>query len=153
MIMCLKFVGHGRERKGEGYKAVRQLKLGTPGSYASYFTFFLKGGSGGTLVGFNEAPLNFKDRVVKTQVVYNFNELTRVRHKRLARANNSQLYTAGIHLWLDIEFAKERYRALKMLDDDPNLVLVKFRWSSPIASDGDTVVAARAVPLHEIVVD
>ena len=151
--MCLKNVGHEKNQRGVGYKAVRRIHLSIEGSYKPYFTFFLKGGNGGTLVGFPEVPNHMKEMVIRTQISYYYNEFTRVRHKRLAKANNGQFYTAGIHLWLDEEYAKERFRVLKVSDDDPHLTLVKFRWSSPLARDGETIVVARAMPLNEISVE
>lgn len=148
--MCLKYVDQERSQRGIGFKAVRRVE---PGIYKSYFSFFLKSCGGGTLVGFTEAPPHMRELVTKTQVTYIVNELTRVRHKRIAHAYNNQLYTAGIHLWVDEIYAKERFRALRVLDDDPNLVLVKFRWSVPLARDADILVASRAMPVTEINVE
>jgi hypothetical protein len=148
--MCLKFVEQEKTQRGIGYKVVRKIEEGL---YKPYFTYFLKSCGGGTLVGYTEAPVSMRDRVTKTQVTYASNEFTRVRHKRIAHANNNQLYTAGIHLWLDEVYAAERLRALRILDDDPNLVLVKFRWSGPLARDADTIVASRAMPVSEITIE
>jgi hypothetical protein len=148
--MCLKYVEQERSQRGTGFKAVRKV---SDGVYKPYFAFFLKSCGGGTLVGHTDAPPNMREMVTKTQVTYIVNEYTRVRHKRIAHAHNNQLYTAGIHLWPDEMYAKERFRALKILDDDPNLVLVKFRWSIPLARDADIIVVSRAMPVVEVNVE
>lgn len=148
--MCLRFVQQEKAQRGVGFKVVRKIGEGL---FKPYFDFFLKNGFGGTLVGFSEPPAAMREIVLKTQVVYRANEFTRVRHKRLARALNNQLFTAGIHLWLDEDYARERFRALKMLDNDPHLTLVKFRWSTPFARDNETIVVSRAMPVNEIEVE
>jgi hypothetical protein len=151
--MCLKYAGYERSQRGFGYKVVRRLRVSVEGSYRPYFSHFMRSGIGGAVMANEEVPSYLKELVSKTQVTYYYNEVSRVRHKRLAKALDGQIYVAGIHLWLDLDYAKERFRALQILDEDPCLALVKFHWSSPYARDGETVVVSRATPVEEISVE
>jgi len=151
--MCLKYVGRERNQKGFGYKVVRRIRLSMEGAYRPYFSHFMKSGIGGAVMANEDVPHYLKDMITKTQATYYYNEMSRVRHKKLAKAINGQIYLAGMHLWLDEEYAKERYRALRVLDDDPCLVLVKFYWTSPLARDSEIIVVARTMPIEEVHVE
>lgn len=148
--MSLKYViTHGINQHGSGYKVVRRIEVGV---YAPYFSYFLRGGYGGLPP--DEKPSNcLKLNAIRNHTLYKSHEVTKVKSRYFARAINDQIYYAGIHLWLNEAYAKERLHVLRVLDDDPNLVLVKFRWSGPIARDEDTVVATYATPLREIEVE
>lgn len=148
--MCLKFViTHSSSQHGSGFKVVRRMGEGV---YAPYFSYFLKGGYGGLPP--DEEPSNcLKLNAIRNRTVYKTHETTKIRPRYFARALNDQIYYAGIHLWINEMYARERLHALRVLDTDPNLVLVKFRWGGLIAHDDETVVATFATPIREVEVE
>jgi hypothetical protein len=145
--VCLKTVEtKGMIKSGRGFKVVRKV---ADGEYVPFFYYFLKGGHGGLPTDI-PVPKLLKPVAVKTQTVYKSFMTTRVKCNSFAHALNQQVYPAGIHLWLDESYAIERFHALRALDDDPRLTLVKFRWSNPVAFDKETVVVSVVRPIKEI---
>ena len=148
--MSLKFVEtKGLPNTGIGYKMVRQVDVN---EFIPYFYHFLRGGFGG-LPPNTEIPPFLKPVAIKTRTIYRFYETTRVKADRFARALNGHPYPAGIHFWFERGYAEERFRSLQVLDSysgtpDPNLVLVKFRWTNPVAFDENMVVALAGIPLQ-----
>lgn len=148
--MTLKFVGIDRSKGGTGYKVVRRHP-NTKDTYLPYFSYFLRSGYGGYLPPPEGFPLFMKDRVIISNIYYVIGEAARVRHKRFAHAFNDEIYHAGIHLWVELDYVRERFFALRALDDYPrSLVILKCRWTGLIACDSTTVVASRVIPINEV---
>lgn len=148
--MTLKFVGIDRSKGGIGYKVVRKNPT-TKDLYQPYFSYFLKSGFGGYLPPTEGIQPYMKDRIFITNTFYALGEASRVRHKRFAHAFNDEIYHAGIHLWVELDYARERFFALRALDDSPrSLVILKCRWTGLIACDSTTIVVSRVIPINEV---
>lgn len=148
--MTLKFVGIDRSKGGIAYKVVRRHST-VKDAYTPYFSYFLKSGYGGYLAPEKNVESFMRNRVIPTSIIYEIGEAARVRHKRFAHAFNDEIYHAGIHLWADLDYTRERFFALRTLDDRPkSLVILKCRWTGLIACDTSTIVASRVIPLGEI---
>lgn len=148
--MTLKFVGRDKAKSGIGYKVVRRVSS-SKDAFRPFFPYFLKSGYGGHIPPDDKLQSFMKDRVIPTHLFYVINEAARLRHKRFAHAFNEDLYHAGFHLWVELDYASERFFALRALDDNPeSLVLIKCRWTGFLACDNATVVASRIIPLAEV---
>ncbi len=146
--MSLKFLKKVFKPFGYGYKVVRKE---ADGVYHPFFEYFLRSGGGGTTVP-TDASKDFMKMVVKVKVVYRSFEKTRLKHSRLAFTHCPPIrtYLAGFHLWLSVDYAKERLEALRVLNPELNLCIIKCTWSQPIARDDETVVVKSLVPLAEV---